>query len=88
VPNKALVAVDREEEALLTALARYEREMIEYGFRAVQSSLNSMQRFHAVQSDDRVTFRPSTAHRADGAHFPNSKQPWIFAPLSDMMTRS
>jgi 2-polyprenyl-6-methoxyphenol hydroxylase-like FAD-dependent oxidoreductase len=45
---KALAAVNRGEAVLLTALACYEREMIDYGFRAVQSSLSSMQRFHAT----------------------------------------
>jgi 2-polyprenyl-6-methoxyphenol hydroxylase-like FAD-dependent oxidoreductase len=46
--RKALVTVDRGDDALLVALARYEREMIDYGFRAVQSSLKNMERFHAT----------------------------------------
>jgi 2-polyprenyl-6-methoxyphenol hydroxylase-like FAD-dependent oxidoreductase len=46
--RKALVAVDRGDDALLAALARYEREIIDYGFRAVQPSLKNMERFHAT----------------------------------------
>jgi 2-polyprenyl-6-methoxyphenol hydroxylase-like FAD-dependent oxidoreductase len=43
----ALVAVDRGDEALIPALAAYEREMIDYGFAAVRMSLGNMKRFHA-----------------------------------------
>jgi 2-polyprenyl-6-methoxyphenol hydroxylase-like FAD-dependent oxidoreductase len=39
-----LVAVDRGEQALVPALARYERNMIHYGFDAVRSSLKDMRR--------------------------------------------
>ena len=45
--RRALVAVDRGEENLLPALASYEREMVDYGFRAVRRSLKDMERFHA-----------------------------------------
>jgi 2-polyprenyl-6-methoxyphenol hydroxylase-like FAD-dependent oxidoreductase len=43
---QGLVGVSRGETELLTALARYERDMIRYGFRAVQTSLKDMERFH------------------------------------------
>jgi len=45
--RRALVAVDRGEADLIEALARYERDMIDYGFRAVRASLANMHRFHA-----------------------------------------
>ena len=45
--RRALVAVDRGEENLLHALATYEREMVDYGFRAVRRSLKDMERFHS-----------------------------------------
>jgi 2-polyprenyl-6-methoxyphenol hydroxylase-like FAD-dependent oxidoreductase len=45
--RQALVAVARGQKDLIEALAGYERDMIEYGFAAVQTSLNDMQRFHA-----------------------------------------
>jgi 2-polyprenyl-6-methoxyphenol hydroxylase-like FAD-dependent oxidoreductase len=45
--HQALLSVSRGEQALITALARYERDMIDYGFRAVCDSLKDMERFHA-----------------------------------------
>ena len=45
--HKALVAVARGEADLIQALAAYERDMIRYGFAAVQTSLSNMNRFHA-----------------------------------------
>ena len=42
-----LVAVDRGEQPLIPALARYERDMVHYGFAAVRSSLRNMKRLHA-----------------------------------------
>jgi 2-polyprenyl-6-methoxyphenol hydroxylase-like FAD-dependent oxidoreductase len=45
--RQALVGVARGERPLLSALAAYEREMIEYGFRAVRMSLENMQRVHS-----------------------------------------
>jgi 2-polyprenyl-6-methoxyphenol hydroxylase-like FAD-dependent oxidoreductase len=42
----ALVAVDRGEQDLLPALAAYERDMIDYGFKAVGLSLEMMRRVH------------------------------------------
>ncbi len=45
--RRALVAADRREENLIQALAAYEREMVDYGFRAVRTSLKDMERFHA-----------------------------------------
>ena len=45
--RQALVAVARGQGDLIEALAAYEREMIDYGFAAVQTSLNNMKRFHA-----------------------------------------
>jgi 2-polyprenyl-6-methoxyphenol hydroxylase-like FAD-dependent oxidoreductase len=45
--HQALVAVARGEADLIQAFAAYERDMIEYGFTAVQTSLKDMKRFHA-----------------------------------------
>jgi 2-polyprenyl-6-methoxyphenol hydroxylase-like FAD-dependent oxidoreductase len=45
--HRALVAVARGQVNLVEALATYERDMIEYGFAAVRTSLNDMKRFHA-----------------------------------------
>jgi 2-polyprenyl-6-methoxyphenol hydroxylase-like FAD-dependent oxidoreductase len=45
--HQALVAVARGQVDLVQALAAYEREMIGYGFAAVQTSLKDMERFHA-----------------------------------------
>jgi 2-polyprenyl-6-methoxyphenol hydroxylase-like FAD-dependent oxidoreductase len=45
--RSALVAVSRGQADLIPALAAYERDMIRYGFAAVQTSLRNMERFHA-----------------------------------------
>jgi 2-polyprenyl-6-methoxyphenol hydroxylase-like FAD-dependent oxidoreductase len=45
--HRLLVSVGRGEQALIPALAQYERDMIDYGFHAVRSSLKDMERFHA-----------------------------------------
>jgi 2-polyprenyl-6-methoxyphenol hydroxylase-like FAD-dependent oxidoreductase len=45
--HQALVTVGRGEADLIQALAAYERDMIRYGFMAVQTSLKDMERFHA-----------------------------------------
>ena len=45
--HRLLVGVSRGEQALIPALAQYERDMIDYGFHAVRSSLKDMERFHA-----------------------------------------
>jgi 2-polyprenyl-6-methoxyphenol hydroxylase-like FAD-dependent oxidoreductase len=44
--RQALRAVDRGENDLIPALAAYESEMVDYGFRAVRESLRNMERFH------------------------------------------
>jgi 2-polyprenyl-6-methoxyphenol hydroxylase-like FAD-dependent oxidoreductase len=43
----ALAAVAAGQVDLIQALADYERDMIGYGFVAVQTSLKDMERFHA-----------------------------------------
>ena len=45
--RRALVAADRGETDLIPALAEYERNMIDYGFRAVRRSLREMNRLHS-----------------------------------------
>ena len=45
--RRALVNVARGETLLLEALAGYEQEMIEHGFRAVRLSLENMERLHS-----------------------------------------
>jgi 2-polyprenyl-6-methoxyphenol hydroxylase-like FAD-dependent oxidoreductase len=45
--RRALTAVGRGEQDLIPALAAYERDMIDYGFAAVRSSLANMKRLHA-----------------------------------------
>ena len=45
--RRALVAVSRGEADLIKALAAYERDMVGFGFAAVQASLKNMERFHA-----------------------------------------
>jgi 2-polyprenyl-6-methoxyphenol hydroxylase-like FAD-dependent oxidoreductase len=45
--RRALVAAARGQADLIQALAAYERDMIRYGFAAVQTSLKDMERFHA-----------------------------------------
>jgi 2-polyprenyl-6-methoxyphenol hydroxylase-like FAD-dependent oxidoreductase len=45
--RQALAAVSRGEQELIPALAAYERDMIDYGFAAVRTSLANMRRLHA-----------------------------------------
>jgi 2-polyprenyl-6-methoxyphenol hydroxylase-like FAD-dependent oxidoreductase len=45
--RQALLAVVRRKADLIQALSAYERDMIRYGFAAVQTSLKDMERFHA-----------------------------------------
>jgi 2-polyprenyl-6-methoxyphenol hydroxylase-like FAD-dependent oxidoreductase len=45
--RRVLVGVVRGESPLLESLAAYEREMIEYGFRAVGASLANMRLVHS-----------------------------------------
>jgi salicylate hydroxylase len=45
--RQAIGRVNRGEDELIPALAAYEREMIEYGFRAVRTSLKEMERLHS-----------------------------------------
>src|SRR5262245_4907233 len=45
--RRALATVAAGEAELLPALAAYERDMIDYGFAAVRTSLADMERFHA-----------------------------------------
>jgi 2-polyprenyl-6-methoxyphenol hydroxylase-like FAD-dependent oxidoreductase len=45
--REAIVAVDRGDQPLLKALANYERQMIDHGFRFVRASLDNMARFHS-----------------------------------------
>jgi 2-polyprenyl-6-methoxyphenol hydroxylase-like FAD-dependent oxidoreductase len=45
--RRALGRVVRGESLLLESLAAYEREMIEYGFRAVRASLANMRQLHS-----------------------------------------
>ena len=64
--RQALVAVARGQGDIIEALAAYERDMIEYGFAAVQTSLNDMKRFHAkgLWLDCREVFIPRiSCHR-------------------------
>jgi 2-polyprenyl-6-methoxyphenol hydroxylase-like FAD-dependent oxidoreductase len=52
--RRALIAVDRGENDLIPALAAYEREMIDYGFKAVRVSLDMMRRVHAESPVERA----------------------------------
>jgi 2-polyprenyl-6-methoxyphenol hydroxylase-like FAD-dependent oxidoreductase len=52
--RRALVAVGRGERELIPALAEYERDMIDYGFGAVRTSLSDMERFHAERGLSRA----------------------------------
>jgi 2-polyprenyl-6-methoxyphenol hydroxylase-like FAD-dependent oxidoreductase len=45
--REAIVAVDRGDQPLLKALADYERQMIDHGFRFVRASMDNTARFHA-----------------------------------------
>jgi 2-polyprenyl-6-methoxyphenol hydroxylase-like FAD-dependent oxidoreductase len=59
--RQALCAVQRGEKDLIPALAAYERDMIDYGFDAVRTSLADMERFHAegllARAVTKATFR-------------------------------
>jgi 2-polyprenyl-6-methoxyphenol hydroxylase-like FAD-dependent oxidoreductase len=59
--RQALSAVQRGEQDLIPALAAYERDMIDYGFNAVRTSLADMERFHAegllARAVTKATFR-------------------------------
>jgi 2-polyprenyl-6-methoxyphenol hydroxylase-like FAD-dependent oxidoreductase len=52
--RRALVATAHGEADLIPALAAYEREMVDYGFRAVRMSLKDMKRFHAQSGPVRM----------------------------------
>ena len=52
--RKALVAVARGDKELLSALAAYERNMIDYGFKAVGVSLDMMKRVHSESAVSRA----------------------------------
>ena len=52
--RRALIAVDRGAQNLLTALAACERDMIDYGFKAVGVSLQMMRRVHAETPIERA----------------------------------
>jgi 2-polyprenyl-6-methoxyphenol hydroxylase-like FAD-dependent oxidoreductase len=45
--RRALVAVDRGTAAALSAVGAYERDMVDYGFRAVRTSEREMRRLHS-----------------------------------------
>ncbi|KWV59313.1 hypothetical protein AS156_32140 [Bradyrhizobium macuxiense] len=60
--RRTLSAWARGKQELGPALAHYEREMIDYGFAAVRTSLGDMERFHAEGSLSR--FRVKAALRA------------------------
>ena len=55
--RQALLAVSSGEQDLLAALAVYERDMIDYGFAAVRSSLANMQRLHSESALARLATR-------------------------------
>ena len=55
--RRALIAVSSGEQELLAALAAYERDMIDYGFAAVRSSLANMQRLHSESALSRLATR-------------------------------
>ena len=65
--RRALVAADRGQQKLIPALAGYERDMIEYGFSAVRTSLADMERFHAERGLSRAltkaAFRAAESER-------------------------
>jgi 2-polyprenyl-6-methoxyphenol hydroxylase-like FAD-dependent oxidoreductase len=48
--HRMLVKVTEGKQALIPALAQYERDMIDYGFHAVRDSLKDMERFHATSA--------------------------------------
>jgi 2-polyprenyl-6-methoxyphenol hydroxylase-like FAD-dependent oxidoreductase len=53
--REILIAVSRGERELLSGIADYERNMIDYGFAAVRASLANMQRLHAESALSRFT---------------------------------
>jgi 2-polyprenyl-6-methoxyphenol hydroxylase-like FAD-dependent oxidoreductase len=55
--SAALRTVSRGEAPLLTALAGFERSMIDYGFRAVETSLKEMRRLHSENPFSRALTR-------------------------------
>ena len=65
---RALVAVSRGEHELIPALAAYERDMIDYGFAGVRSSLDNMRRLHAESVLSR--FATKTVFRAANVLLP------------------
>jgi 2-polyprenyl-6-methoxyphenol hydroxylase-like FAD-dependent oxidoreductase len=54
---ETIVAVDRGTAPLLPALASYERQMLDHGFRFVRASLEDMERFHSESTISRVFAR-------------------------------
>jgi 2-polyprenyl-6-methoxyphenol hydroxylase-like FAD-dependent oxidoreductase len=62
--REALVAVSCGKQALLPALAAYERDMLDHGFAAVRASLANMQRMHAQSPLSRFATK-SMLHAAD-----------------------
>jgi 2-polyprenyl-6-methoxyphenol hydroxylase-like FAD-dependent oxidoreductase len=55
--RETIVSVDRGEAPLLPALASYERQMLDHGFRFVRSSLEDMERFHSESPISRMFAR-------------------------------
>ena len=55
--RQTLTAVSRGEQELLAALAAYERDIIDYGFAAVRSSLANMKRLHSESALSRLATR-------------------------------
>src|SRR5215470_17944205 len=55
--HQCLAAVAGGETELMPVLAAYERDMIEYGFRAVRTSLKEMKRLHARSPVSRLATR-------------------------------
>jgi len=55
--RETIVAVDRGEATLPHALASYERQMLDHGFRFVRASLDDMERFHSENLISRMFAR-------------------------------
>jgi 2-polyprenyl-6-methoxyphenol hydroxylase-like FAD-dependent oxidoreductase len=55
--REAIVAVDRGDQPLLKALATYEQQMIDHGFRFVRASLVNTSRFHSESAIGRAFTR-------------------------------
>ena len=53
-----ILAVDRGKQTLLPALAGYERQMIDHGFRLVRASLDNTARFHSESPIGRTIAKP------------------------------